>query len=938
MSQHSENLKPNRQILRYTLLPEVIPRAHRSFASGFKLLAFLIANIFGAVRIFPKNHPYLRADSYKKFGLINVLAEGSRCVTWDRKHSDQILVYLAILTGFVILLMQFLILGSMVFTSIAVAGPPNDMITQTGSFDFFFEPKPNAEQDYALRFLDLVFGLRMPGDVGSFFNSCVGTAAVCQNHLGENLDPYIWPTKMHAGLHSILEFYNYMIIALAFAISFYYVVTLAAETTVHGSFWGMRGNKTWIPVRAIFFCALILPFYQGLNFGQFLVLDAAYFGTGLASNAWREANDVILNELAGPKDKLVAKLKEENFPSSMGMVHFMTMVKTCKYAEKGIRHTNSIDAYIVKDGISGGQNCKPLVGTSYEDALEFSNYGDIRIRFGERVLDANGDPVDCSAMPANMSLDYSFQSGFVIPSCGELTLTTEGPKELGEAVRDAYYNGVITFLWNDPTIDSFGKGFYEAAVDQTDPYKPDINQIRIRTDATTAQIESGINIGINNLLATDYFDIKDAMKKCGWVCAALYYNRIAEANGVMQSSAFAAPEITLWPELSEIVLAHRNMDNRMMDVCDMFSPVLPGREAVDFSQEVNLRTASVISNAHEYFCENGLMGADFSDGGSDAFRYTMTAMDGSPVKSFIIMMLGINGLFDMRQNTDVHPLAQLSLLGKGLVDSTIAMFGFSVIGTVGQPLGLEKIMGKSSTAVLNSLTGVATSIGMIALTIGFILYYVIPFLPFIYFFFAVVDWIKAIFEALVGVPLWALAHLRLDGEGIIGEAASAGYWLIFEIFSRPFFILVGFMASISLFMGSVKLLNDMFDLLVGNVGGYYAKEGVNVALGNASTYPGPYTIDNMRGPIDQFFYTVIYAIIVYMIGLSTFKLVDLIPNQILRWAGVGVQTFGDFAGDPAGQLISLIGTGVKTGAVVGGGLLGKVNRNVGGIKNDADPV
>ena len=62
------------------------------------------------------------------------------------------------------------------------------------------------------------------------------------------------------------------------------------------------------------------------------------------------------------------------------------------------------------------------------------------------------------------------------------------------------------------------------------------------------------------------------------------------------------------------------------------------------------------------------------------------------------------------------------------------------------------------------------------------LFYIIPFMPFIYFFFAVGTWVKAIFEAMVGVPLWALAHIRIDGQGLPGDAAMNGYYLLLEIF------------------------------------------------------------------------------------------------------------------------------------------------------------
>ena len=65
---------------------------------------------------------------------------------------------------------------------------------------------------------------------------------------------------------------------------------------------------------------------------------------------------------------------------------------------------------------------------------------------------------------------------------------------------------------------------------------------------------------------------------------------------------------------------------------------------------------------------------------------------------------------------------------------------------------------------------------------GFVLYYILPFMPFIYFFFAVGSWVKAIFEAMVGVPLWALAHLKIQGEGLPTQSALTGYLLIYPQF------------------------------------------------------------------------------------------------------------------------------------------------------------
>jgi hypothetical protein len=79
-------------------------------------------------------------------------------------------------------------------------------------------------------------------------------------------------------------------------------------------------------------------------------------------------------------------------------------------------------------------------------------------------------------------------------------------------------------------------------------------------------------------------------------------------------------------------------------------------------------------------------------------------------------------------------------------------------------------------------------------------------------------------------------------------------------------------------------------------------------------------VENFRGEIDQFFYTIIYAIIVYMIGMASFKMVDLIPDTILKWMSKSITSFGEAEKDPASGLVqySLMGTQTIMGQLQGG--------------------
>jgi hypothetical protein len=123
----------------------------------------------------------------------------------------------------------------------------------------------------------------------------------------------------------------------------------------------------------------------------------------------------------------------------------------------------------------------------------------------------------------------------------------------------------------------------------------------------------------------------------------------------------------------------------------------------------------------------------------------------------------------------------------------------------------------------------------------------------------------------------------------------------------------------------VKVLNMIFELVVANVGGFDLEQ--EYAGGGAASPTSQLAV--MRSAIDEFFFTVIYVVIVYMMGMSSFKLIDLIPNNILRWMGQSVATFGDQREDPSQKLVSTstVGSQQATGAI-GGGLsqLAKLGR------------
>ena len=215
-------------------------------------------------------------------------------------------------------------------------------------------------------------------------------------------------------------------------------------------------------------------------------------------------------------------------------------------------------------------------------------------------------------------------------------------------------------------------------------------------------------------------------------------------------------------------------------------------------------------------------------------------------------------------------------------------FGGGILGTLTAHLG-PAFQGASTMFM---------SIATIGLSIGFVLYYLLPLLPFVYFFFAVGGWVKGLFEAMVGAPLWAVAHLRIDGEGLPGKSAMSGYLLIFEIFLRPILTVIGLIGGLAIFTALANMLNEIFYLVVSNITG----TDIRFDIADAS-------FD--RSLVDKFFFTIIYAMVLYMMALASFKMTTMVPNSIMRWMGQSVESFNDKADDAIGNITQYSTIGVN---------------------------
>lgn len=822
---------------RYTLLPEFLTRFKSLIGNGFTTLAYLIAMIYNATGILPSNHAFLKSENIGQYGIRHVIFESYRNITFDRNHIDQIIIFFAIAIGIVLLLLQFIVLGFTILTNAAMAG---------GWYSQFFVT-PFPDDDIAFRMLYLVFGTDMFGSGGT-------------------------PFPIHYALYSLFEFYSYGILVIGAFIIAYFVTTVIGETAQTGIPFGKRFMHVWVPIRLILFFALIIPITNGLNGAQWLTLSSAKYGSSLATNGWIRFNQALASDPLGSTNSLVAT---PNSPEFQNIVAFMMIAKTCQWAE-GRQYGKAIDAYLVYE--PGASGSTEFMSTPYIAALTqtrasgSSAAGNITIRFGEKKPGARGQTL-----------------GAVKPDCGEIILNTTDLAQPGAFSMQAGYYGILKLLWADGgALDNYA-GNYSRRYQSTYPQSPNAPIPDAEFKSVIAlSMNSAIQSLISNAVAAQLSSLggmDSQMIRSGWGGAAIWYNRIAEQNGSLTSAVFNIPDIKLYPSVMEYVRTQRMQNNRNVPLKDRFNPRLANGAMINFIHAGDAEVARTLNQVYQYWNRDLRTDAGAVAPTNNAFIDAINAI------------LGSQGLFDMCRNTDTHPLAQLSSVGKGLVDAAVENLamaaGFGILGGT----GVLQAFGPAA----QSASGFYGTIGTVSLMAGFTLFYVLPFMPFIYFFFAVGGWVKTVFEAMVGVPLWALAHLRIDGEGLSGQAATSGYFLLLEIFLRPIMIVFGLLAAIVIFAAQVKVLNEIFHLASSAIGGGSRNF---TSSGGCYTAPasglGPADLGTMtgaeqfvQGPFNTFAFTIMYAVLVYMMGMASFKLIDLIPNQIMRWFGSSASSFSD---------------------------------------------
>jgi len=328
------------------------------------------------------------------------------------------------------------------------------------------------------------------------------------------------------------------------------------------------------------------------------------------------------------------------------------------------------------------------------------------------------------------------------------------------------------------------------------------------TSAVNTAIQGAVNTDNETLVG----QLSSDLQSRGWIAAPMYFHRLVDANIRANTAAQAIPQVNL----SAFDLGN-------------------GNDAIAGS------TTSI--SGFTNVAEQGIS------------QWT------SQLSSYIVTAISLQ-VFNMP-----NPLISMVIAGRNLfVIASASMLSWTVLSAA---LGVGGTVG---TNVVLAFGGFVTVVVTLIFASGAMLGYVMPMVPMFRFFFGVLGWIILVLIGVVGMPLFALAHLRTGGEGFVGQLqVQSAYNMLIGIIIRPTLIVIGMMLAMIIFKPMAHIAGDLFHGSLNDI-----NQSIDSGEGNSvvGLPPASGAIGTLLGMV-----IIIQILADFMLALANacFKLIDLVP-------------------------------------------------------------
>jgi defect-in-organelle-trafficking protein DotA len=177
------------------------------------------------------------------------------------------------------------------------------------------------------------------------------------------------------------------------------------------------------------------------------------------------------------------------------------------------------------------------------------------------------------------------------------------------------------------------------------------------------------------------------------------------------------------------------------------------------------------------------------------------------------------------------------------------------------------------------------------MTMGALMAYYFPMIPYLVFTFAFIQWLVLTIEAMAAAPMLSLGILNPEGEHEVFGKSSMGIAILASVFLRPPLMIIGYFAATVMSYVTVMIVNGGFFFAANSLLGGLSSDG-----GAASMF-GTLIIWGM------------YVNTLMVVLNKSFTLIYHLADHVTRWIGINEAHGSDIEG-----MMGKVEGGVKQGA------------------------
>ena len=727
---------------------------------------------------------------------------------------------------------------------------------------------------------------------------------------------------------AIIGYFNVAVLAIGGMLFFYNVSVGILQSAHEGKVLGQRWSSLWAPLRIVFAVGLLVPVpgYGGYNVAQAGVAYLVKGSTSIASMIWTESailvvdRDIPITTNSGSIDVEMIETLYRNAACLATIEYQRRMidsdVQVAYFDIKNFFGDESLERSMLRDAIWTDDPAQYLASrrgqaTAILTDGEFQSRGicgswqgpDVPDYLERQIAEAGdyeGDPAAARTIVNNFLDGHEAIMINLIGKIREDMMDTGAEASPGGPVLDAIFvDNTEPPIISDEIADVIRQANAEMAI-LHDQLRSDVMNLDVGYTARDRLLDhitggsSCIEARTSGMSDTEVAagGASEGVSGCygeGWMGAGSWYIVMARMNNELSSLLNAMSSATGPSYGNDQRALYNDLGGEgsgwfFGNVTQADVDALPSSE--EAVRLVN-RYEEMVSRSMAQLAAFGV-----SIGSSEMVQLS-TGPEGTGENANLVARLGLNDVlsrglegfinFFDPSNRSFDPMMGLVNIGNVLINIGFAIMAAAVFGGI----------------LSSGVAIVALPIFSVLITAGLSLSFILPMMPFLFWVFGVTGYLLLVVEAVVAVNLFALGHMRMDGDGLSGEAGRTGWILILSLLMTPVLMVLGFLVGMLIF----RAASDLF-----SAGMFYAAQ--SVAGGNL---------------IIQTFGLIAYSILIVVAYIAllerSFSLVSGFPGQVMRWMGGDVRIDnGDenrvrIAGGAAAAGINQASNAMERGAV-----------------------